>query len=98
MATDSDDTDDAAISCSHCEKTFEKREERDEHLREAHDVDPEEGGGTAEEAAAADTEAAGSTGSITEETNDSPSAAEPGEAAGPSVSDDTDPDLDHDDS
>ncbi|PSP74619.1 hypothetical protein BRC86_05520 [Halobacteriales archaeon QS_3_64_16] len=47
MATDSDD---AAISCSHCEETFEKREERDEHLREAHDIDPEEGGGTAEEA------------------------------------------------
>ena len=64
MASDSNDVEDGAISCAHCEDTFEKREERDEHLREAHNVDPEEGGETAEKAAAADSEAAGSTGSI----------------------------------
>lgn len=97
MATDVDGSDDSQFSCEHCDETFDRREERDEHLRDAHDVDPERGGETAEETAAADTDATGSTGSITEETNESPSAAEPSEAAGPSGdTEDVEPDLDHD--
>jgi hypothetical protein len=98
MATDSDDTDDSAFRCDHCEETFDTRKEHDDHLRDAHNTGPEASDETAAESAAANSDAAASTGSITEETNDSPSAAEPGEAAGPAGSEgDTDPglDLDH---
>ncbi|WP_458185364.1 C2H2-type zinc finger protein [Haladaptatus sp. NG-WS-4] len=72
------------FSCEQCNESFEKREQLNEHMKEAHGVAPNE---ASEDAAAAGSDASGSTGSITEETNDSPSAAEPSEAAGPSESD-----------
>ncbi|WP_227379725.1 hypothetical protein [Haladaptatus halobius] len=50
-----------------------------------------------EDAASASSDASASTGSITEETNDSPSAAEPAEAAGPSQDDDVRPETDDED-
>lgn len=93
MVTDSAD---GEYSCENCEETFEHREELEEHMKAVHDADPEAEPGEDdgnEDTAAADTDAAGSTGSITEETNDTPSAAEPAEAAGPS-GDDVRPDED----
>ncbi|RBI60298.1 hypothetical protein DMJ13_18325 [halophilic archaeon] len=54
------------------------------------DTNPPEGNeGGSQQSAAAGSDASASTGSITEETNDSPSAAEPSEAAGPSENEDT---------
>ncbi|EMA51500.1 helix-hairpin-helix domain-containing protein [Halococcus thailandensis] len=58
---------------------------------ESEAVDVGDGDGTADEAAAAGSDASGSTGSITEETNESISATEDAEAAGPT---DADPDVD----
>ncbi len=80
------------FACPECDESFDQKEQLNEHLKDAHDIDPNE---ESEHAAAAGSDASGSTGSITEETNDSPSAAEPSEAAGPSKSDaDVRPDED----
>lgn len=64
---------------------------------EADEPETEEvGDGTADEAAAAGSDASGSTGSITEETNESISAAEDAEAAGPTDADPGDDAADND--
>ncbi|WP_458206373.1 C2H2-type zinc finger protein [Haladaptatus sp. NG-SE-30] len=82
MVTES--TEEGKFSCEQCDESFEQQEQLNDHMKQAHDVAPNE---DSEDAAAAGSDASGSTGSITEETNDSPSAAEPSEAAGPSESD-----------
>lgn len=74
----------AEFSCEQCDETFERREQLNEHMEEVHGITPDE---KSEESVAAGSDASAATGSITEETNDSPSAAEPSEAAGPSVND-----------
>lgn len=80
------------FACEQCDETFELREQLNDHMEKAHDVASNE---ESEDAAAAGSDASASTGSITEETNDSASAAEPSEAAGPSESDaDVRPDED----
>ncbi|WP_266076506.1 C2H2-type zinc finger protein [Haladaptatus caseinilyticus] len=80
------------FACQQCDESFDQRAQLNEHMETAHDVAPNE---ESEDAAAAGSDASGSTGSITEETNDSPGAAEPSEAAGPSESDaDVRPDED----
>lgn len=100
MSTDSDGSE---FSCEHCGETFERQQDLDEHVAEAHGSAEESTGESEsvdenEDAAAAGSDAAGSTGSITEETNDSPSAAEPSEAAGPAgIDDDVRPDTDDED-
>ena len=78
MATESDEK---TYSCEYCDEEFEEKDELHEHLQEEHDE-------KSEEAVSAGTDASGSTGSITEENNESPSAAEPSEAAGPSSNED----------
>lgn len=90
MATESEED---VYSCEYCDASFEGEERLHEHVQEAHDEDS----GASEDAAVAGTDASGSTGSITEENNESPSAAEPSEAAGPSNDDDIEPDSDEDD-
>ncbi|MCO8245509.1 MULTISPECIES: C2H2-type zinc finger protein [unclassified Haladaptatus] len=82
MATESNEK---TYSCEYCDDEFEGKEDLHEHMRETHDETPDE---KSEESAAAGTDASGSTGSITEENNESPSAAEPSEAAGPSGNED----------
>ena len=82
MATDPEGS---AILCETCDEVFEHREELEAHMEDAHGTTPER---DEEDAAAAGSDASGSTGSISEETNDSPSATEPAEAADPSGNDD----------
>lgn len=67
----------------------EETDELDENIPEQN--------GDSEDAASASSDASASTGSITEEANDSPSAAEPAEAAGPSQDDDVRPETDDED-
>ena len=89
MATESNEE---TYSCDHCDEEFERENELYEHLEDAHGITPEEE--RSEESAAASSDASASTGSITTETNESPSAAEPSEAAGPTDNDDIEPNSD----
>ncbi len=72
-------------SCEYCDEEFEGKERLHEHMEDVHDGTPDE---KSEESVVADTDSSGSTGSITVENNESPSAAEPAEAAGPSENED----------
>lgn len=83
MATESNEK---TYSCEHCDAEFDREEQLYEHMRDEHGITPE--GQHSEESAAAPSDASASTGSLTDETNESPSAAEPSEAAGPSENDD----------
>jgi hypothetical protein len=84
-------SDEETISCKLCGEEFDRREQLNEHMKDGHDSTGEETRGESEDAAAASGDASASTGSMTVETNESPSAAEPGEATGPGQDDEVRP-------
>ncbi|WP_049997346.1 hypothetical protein [Halococcus sediminicola] len=86
------------FSCQRCDEEFEEKDQLTEHREEEHGIAPDKERGESKDAAAASSDASGSTGSITEENNESLSAAEPSEAAGPAgTDDDVRPETDNED-
>lgn len=86
----------AAINEDELDTNVEIEDVQSEAVEEAEEIDEDipEQNGKSEDAAAASTDASASTGSLTDETTDSPSAAEPAEATGPTEDDDVHPETD----